>query len=104
MNNPTNQNVINSVNISAISSKIAKIESDLQNWNIPKESFNRVYQTRHFDFVKNYNIKTSESTVAINRNIETIKLLVVEDINRYRKNYKFLHIGLVQVAVKPLYR
>ncbi|KAG5595040.1 hypothetical protein H5410_036272, partial [Solanum commersonii] len=46
--------------------------------------------------------KTSESTIAINKNIETIKLLA-NDINRYKKHYKFLRIGLVQVAVKPLY-
>ena len=100
----TNQNTINSINISATSNKIAKIESDLQNWNIPRESFKKVYKTGHFDFIKNYNIKTSESTVAINKNIETIKLLAVDDINRYRKDYKFLHVGLIQVAVKPLYR
>ncbi|KAG5615061.1 hypothetical protein H5410_014885, partial [Solanum commersonii] len=47
---------------------------------------------------------TSESTIAINKNIETIKLLGANDVNRYKKNYKFLHIGLVQVVVKPLYR
>ncbi|KAG5595050.1 hypothetical protein H5410_036282 [Solanum commersonii] len=46
--------------------------------------------------------KTSESTIAINKNIETIKLLA-NDINRYKKHYKFLRIGLVQVAIKPLY-
>lgn len=52
MNIPTNQDVINNDNISAISSKIAKIESDLQNLKIPKESLIRVYKTGHFDFCK----------------------------------------------------
>jgi len=31
-----------------------------------------------------------------------IKLLTDEDIDPYRKKYKYLHIGLIQVAFKPL--
>ena len=30
--------------------------------------------------------------------------MIAADIDRYRKEFKFLHIGLVQVAVKPLFR
>ena len=36
--------------------------------------------------------------------LDTIKLLVSADIDRYNKDFKFLHIGLTQVAVKPLFR
>ena len=31
-----------------------------------------------------------------------IKLLTDEDIDPYREKYKYLHIGLIQVAFKPL--
>lgn len=103
MNNFEENKILNSINVSAITN-IAKIESDLQNWSIPKESFNTIYHTGKFDFIKNYNIKTCESTIAINNSIETIKLLAAQDIQQYRKKYNFLHVGLVQVAVKPLYR
>ena len=98
------QTLINSNNLSAVATKIAKVENDLQNWNIPREPFRSIYNTGKFDFVKSYNIKTCESTIAINSSLETIKLLQVQDIKRYQRNFNFLHIGLVQVAVKPLYR
>ena len=31
-----------------------------------------------------------------------IKLLTPQDINRYQNHYNYLHIGLVQIAFKPL--
>ncbi|XP_060183118.1 uncharacterized protein LOC132613080 [Lycium barbarum] len=97
-----NMDVLNSVNMSTQATRIAKAENDLQNWNIPKEPFRQIYNTGKFVFVKNYNIKTCEATVA--SSAETVKLLSIHDINRYKKNYNFLHLGFVQVAVKPLYR
>lgn len=44
MNSPTHQNILNSINISATSNKIAKIENDLKIWYIPKEHFKKVYK------------------------------------------------------------
>lgn len=46
---------------------------------------------------------SSKSTFSINKNIEIIKLLATNDINRYTRNYNFLHIGLVKEEVKELY-
>ena len=31
-------------------------------------------------------------------------MLIAADIDKYRDKFKFLHIGVVQVAVKPLFR
>jgi len=104
MNNPDKNKILNDINQSLAVTNIAKIENDLQNWSIPRESYSTIYHTGKFDFIKNYNIKTCESTIAINNSIETIKLLAAQDIQHYRKKFNFLHIGLVQVAVKPLYR
>ena len=92
-------NIVNSVNCS-----ISKEDVRLQNWSIPKEPINKIYQIGNFNIFKSFNIKTCESTSAINSSLQTSKLLIAADIDMYRKEFKFLHIGLVQVAVKPLFR
>ncbi|CAN4101668.1 unnamed protein product [Withania somnifera] len=104
MNPTSSQSILNGVNISYVDTKISKVEQTLQSWNIPKEKFQSIYEIGNFGFIKSYNIKTCESTITINRSTETIRLLNFKDIQRYQKDYKFLHIGLVQVAVKPLFR
>ncbi|XP_070034473.1 uncharacterized protein [Nicotiana tomentosiformis] len=99
-----NQHVLNRVNLSSAATKIAKLETDLQNWNIPNEPFKKIYELENFSFVKKHNIKTCESTIAINNSLEIIKLLSEHDLNRYKNRFNYLHIGLVQIAVKPLFR
>ncbi|XP_075091968.1 uncharacterized protein LOC142172095 [Nicotiana tabacum] len=76
----------------------------LQNWNIPNEPFKKIYELENFSFIKKHNIKTYESTIAINNSLEIIKLLSEQDLNRYKRQFNYLHIGLVQIAVKPLFR
>ena len=76
----------------------------LENWSIPKERINKNYKLGNFSLFKCFIIKTCESTSAFNNSLDTIKLLIAADIDRYRKEFKFLHIGLVQVAVKPPFR
>lgn len=83
---------------------ISKTEQDLQNWKIPIESFNKIYQIGNFSLFRRLNIKTCESTISTNNSFETIKLLISADLDRYKKEFRFLHIGLVQVAVKPMFR
>ena len=50
----------------------------------------------------NYTIKTIERTYSSFNEYEAIQLFSMESINRHREKYAFLHVGLVQVAVKPL--
>ena len=64
-----NSNIVNSVNVS-----ISKIENDLQNWDIPRESFVKIYQLGNFSLFKRFNIKTCEQTIAINNSLESNKL------------------------------
>ena len=99
-----NQNILNKINISSQSTKIAKIENDLQNWSIPEEPFKKIYQLGNFSFLTRCNIKTCESTIAINNSLEIIHLLKEKDLDKYKSNFNYLHIGLVQVVVKPLFR
>ena len=47
-------------------------------------------------------IKTTEQSLALNSSEQTIRLLNKRDIELYKSQYKFLHIGMVQIAFKPL--
>ena len=51
-----------------------------------------------------YTIKTVERTYNLFNEYETIQLFLMDSINQHREKYVFLHVGLVQVAVKPLTR
>ena len=51
-----------------------------------------------------YTIKTVERTYSLFNEYETIQLFSIDSIRRHREKYVFLHVGLVQVAVKPLTR
>lgn len=47
-------------------------------------------------------VKTTEETIFSNKEDMVIKLLNNRDLSKYKKDYKFLHIGLVQIAFKRL--
>ncbi|KAG5609781.1 hypothetical protein H5410_021062 [Solanum commersonii] len=47
-------------------------------------------------------IKTTEENITIDSDNQTFRLLSENDLAPYRKIYHFMHIGLVQVAFKPL--
>lgn len=80
------------------------ISQDLGNWNIPSIDPKQIYQSTFTDnFKTNYNVKTVEKIYAINKEHENCSLLTNEIIKKYtRKGNHFIHIGLIQVAVKPL--
>ena len=93
------QNIVNSQEIN-----IAQIENQLHNWSIPHMKINSIYQQRNFEFSQNYSIKTEERTISLNQNLESLQLLSQNAINHHRKKFNYIHIGLVQVAIKPLFR
>ncbi|KAG5577386.1 hypothetical protein H5410_057520 [Solanum commersonii] len=47
-------------------------------------------------------VKTTEETITIDSDHHTFRLLSDNDLAPYRDIYRFMHIGLVQVAFKPL--
>ena len=76
-------------------------------WNIPTERTDKIYRQTSFSklsFLTDYTIKTIERTYSLFNEYETIQLFSIDSINRHREKYAFLHVGLVQVAVKPLTR
>ena len=47
-------------------------------------------------------VKTMEHTLSLGHDNEELNLINPRNIIRYLEKYKFLHIGLIQVAFKPL--
>ena len=66
---------------------------------------NTIYQQGNFEISQNYSIKTEKKKpISLNQNLESLQLLSQNSINHYRKKFNYIHIGLVQVAIKPLFR
>ncbi|KAG5616070.1 hypothetical protein H5410_015894 [Solanum commersonii] len=62
-----------------------------------------IYDYGWFDKISNKQlIKTTEQSLALNSSEQTIRLLNKRDIEFYKFQYKFLHIGMVQIAFKLL--
>ncbi|KAJ0039084.1 hypothetical protein Pint_22066 [Pistacia integerrima] len=75
-----------------------------ENWDLPKVSKQEIYETKTsiFNFKKDHSIKTTEDTILLPHSQQPIQLFNPQAIQKHRKKYKFLHIGLVQVGVKSL--
>ncbi|KAG5609737.1 hypothetical protein H5410_021018 [Solanum commersonii] len=75
----------------------------LNKWTIPKISPRITYHTGTFEKLGlKHVVKTSEETITIDINNQTFRLLFENDLAPYWDIYRFIHIGLVQVAFKPL--
>ncbi|KAG6403355.1 hypothetical protein SASPL_135572 [Salvia splendens] len=79
-------------------------EKSVQNWNLPVESsvYKRkgILDTNRSDYV----IKTVEESLNLGMGFSSFKLLSKSLIEEHRKNYNYLHIGLVQIGLKPATR
>jgi hypothetical protein len=79
----------------------------LQEWKLPSVPTKNIYKQSTFSnlsFLLDYTIKTVERKVFLNKEYETIKLFSKDSIEKHKEKYSFIHIGLVQVAVKLLTR
>ncbi|KAG5591110.1 hypothetical protein H5410_041624 [Solanum commersonii] len=75
----------------------------LNKWTIPKISPRIIYQMGTFEKLSlKQVVKTTEETITIESDNQTFRLLSDNDLATYRDIYRFMHIGLVQVAFKPL--
>ncbi|KAK9741649.1 hypothetical protein RND81_03G119500 [Saponaria officinalis] len=76
---------------------------DFSNWNIPTENPTQIYHIGPLDFKIAFSIRTHEETRSVQSDTETLNLLSHTSVQKYVQNkYRFIHFGLVQVAVKPL--
>lgn len=79
------------------------LDQSLQDWKIPENS--SVYKQKGtFEFKTDYVIKTVEKAIPLTEGFSTYQLLSQELINKHRLQYKFLHLGMVQVGLKPATR
>ncbi|KAG5584355.1 hypothetical protein H5410_044789 [Solanum commersonii] len=75
----------------------------LNKWTISKVNIKTIYDYGWFNKISNKQlIKTTEQSLTLNSSEQTIRLLNKRNIEFYKSQYKFLHIGMVQIALKPL--
>ncbi|QHO27126.1 Movement protein [Arachis hypogaea] len=81
------------------------INQAIDNWEIPKIPQDELYvpndNKRKSDFI----IKTAENNIPLGPDSgEKFHLLTKQSVREHARHYRYLHIGCVQVAVKPLIR
>ena len=63
------------------------------------------YKIGLFEFKKAYSVQTHEEAISLQNGLQTIGMISPVAITTHlQAQYRFMHIGLVQVAVKPLLR
>ena len=55
------------------------------------------------NLVKTIQLKLKKKIISLNQNLESLQLLSENTINHHIKKFNYIHIGLVQVAIKPLF-
>ncbi|KAG4963196.1 hypothetical protein JHK82_039868 [Glycine max] len=81
------------------------INQNMDDWNIPEIPQDQLYvpetikDKHNFDYI----IKTVENNIPLGQEVgEEFHLLSKNSIHEHSRKYKYLHIGCVQVAIKPL--
>ena len=73
------------------------------NWTIPRVDIDTIYKIGTFDLIKAYSCKTHEEVISVQNGLQTIDMIKQHSINSHlQAKYRFMHIGLLQVAIKPL--
>jgi len=85
--------------------RFVDINQNMDDWNIPKIPQDTLYvpetikDKHNFDYI----IKIVENNIPLGQDIgEEFHLLSKNSIYEHNRKYKYLHIGYVQVAIKPL--
>lgn len=63
-----------------------------------------IYKHSGLGLIPDIRVKIEEKTISMSNDHEVISMITKEMVKTYRPKYEFIHIGLVQVAVKPLVR
>ena len=90
--------------IYSIEENVDAIEQSLNDWTIPKTNINTIYKIGTFDYFQSYSIKMTEQFLFVGQNQQNLNMLSLRSILEHGQKYKFLHIGLVQIAIKHLFR
>jgi hypothetical protein len=87
--------------------EILHSDNDLQNWSIPKPDKKEVYRTSWVPICipAEHKVKTVERAYALSKDKEECLLFRKKEMREFRnKGYRFIHLGLIQVGIKPLTR
>ena len=63
-----------------------------------------IYKKGSFKFFFDYTIKTVEHIISLEQDDQVIRLLDSKSIQKHKKYYNFIHLGMIQIAAKPLVR
>ncbi|KAL5761186.1 hypothetical protein ACOSP7_019710 [Xanthoceras sorbifolium] len=74
----------------------------MPDWRIQQVSNESVYPKGIFNFKKQYSIQTTEGRISSNTEKVSIPLLDSHVIAKHKHKHRYVHIGLVQVYVKPI--
>ncbi|KAM6554233.1 hypothetical protein CsatB_014995 [Cannabis sativa] len=83
----------------------------INDWELPRVPINQIYKQRYAFFktssTHDHTIGTIEQTITLTKEQETIQLLSNKVLSKsrlesIRRSFSYFHMGLVQVAIKPL--
>ena len=74
-------------------------QTDLDDWKLPKVSNQEIYKKWTFMFFTDYTIKTLEHIISIEQEDEVISLLDSKSIERHKKDYNFIHFGMIKLQL-----
>ncbi|XLR03742.1 hypothetical protein S83_069940, partial [Arachis hypogaea] len=81
------------------------INQAIDNWEIPNIPQDELYVPDDNKQKSDYIIKTAENNIPLGPDSgEEFHLLTKQTVREHARHYKYLHIGCVQIAVKPLIR
>ena len=83
---------------------IEDFTKNIDDWKISKISQTHIYQKSKYDIFKtDFTIKIEERNIQLAKPFETIQLLSKKSLQKHlARNYKYIHVDLVQVGIKHL--
>jgi len=95
-----NQNIINSNEQRTGPNCRAPSPDDYSKWVMPRVDIDTIYKISTFEFKKAYLVKTHEEAISLQSGMQTIYMIKPNSFESHlRANYRFMHIGLVQVVL-----
>jgi hypothetical protein len=80
------------------------LQKKIDEWKISKISQTQIYQKSKYDIFKiDLQLKLKKRDIQLTKPFKTIQLLSKKSMQKHlARNYKYIHVGLVQVSIKPL--
>ena len=97
-----NQNIVTSNEQRTWPIYRAPSPDNFANWVMPRMDIDTLYKIGLFEFKKAYSVKTHEEAISLQSGMQTVGMInPIAIASHLKANYRFMHLGLVQVAIKP---